>query len=503
MVSEMSSVAEKMREWDAHLLARPLEKVQPDADQATQDSCKSVTQELVKKQEELKKIECEIVELRDSDATACKKRASAEKVISKLKNLEHQVNVGLVDIQSELVCLDIKLSEVVTFEVKCACIETAIVAIDKARIDIAAKLDPAVSTSSEYMRKVLIAKIGDLQAQLSAPLREYQLYLESVKAWQQEGTKIKGSEEIAGTICYLQKKLAELSDLPVELRLLSRQRERKLLEVFREKQKLCAYYARYYGAVQDFLKNHDLATSDQFTLTFNVAIKENGFANRMLSLINRRRTGSFMGEEEGNAEMKRLLDSANFNSALGVLRFAKKVLCKLTSRDGKTLLLRDQLRQGASVQEVYDYVFSLDYLAPIYSLLWDGKGMEQLSPGERGNLLLIFYLLVDNNDIPLIIDQPEENLDNQTVYKTLVPCIKYAKKRRQLVIVTHNPNLAVVCDAEQIVCAEMTKGEQNEIRYVCGAIENPVTNQKIVDVLEGTRPAFDKRDDKYLQRKSL
>lgn len=496
-----SQLAEKNREWDAHLLARPPEKVQPEADQTTQDSCKSVSLLLVQKQEKLKKIEDEIVALRNSDAMACKKRASAEKVISKLKNLEHQVNVSLSDIKSELACLNINLDEVVTFEVKCGCIETAILAFDKERSDIAAKLDPEVVTSSEYMKKIIITKIGDLQAQLSAPLREYQVYLESVKTWQQEGRTIQGSEEMAGTICYLKKKLAELSDLPAALRQLSRQRERKLLEVFREKQKLCTYYARYYGAVQDFLKNHELATSDQFTLTFNVAIKENGFANRMLSLINRRRTGSFMGEDEGNAEMKRLLDSANFNSALGVLRFTKIVLNKLTKREGRPLLLRDQLRQGASVQEVYDFIFSLDYLAPIYSLLWDGKGMEQLSPGERGNLLLIFYLLVDKNDIPLIIDQPEENLDNQTVYKTLVPCIKYAKMRRQLVIVTHNPNLAVVCDAEQIICAEMMKGEQNEIRYTCGSIENPVINQKIVDVLEGTRPAFDKRDDKYIQRK--
>ena len=86
---------------------------------------------------------------------------------------------------------------------------------------------------------------------------------------------------------------------------------------------------------------------------------------------------------------------------------------------------------------------------------------------------------------------------NQTVFKTLVPCIKDAKKRRQIIIVTHNPNLAVVCDAEQIVCAEIRKDHGNEVSYLTGAIEDPAINQKIVDILEGTRPAFDKRDDKY------
>jgi predicted ATPase len=83
------------------------------------------------------------------------------------------------------------------------------------------------------------------------------------------------------------------------------------------------------------------------------------------------------------------------------------------------------------------------------------KELSELSPGERGTLLLVFYLLVDKDDIPLVIDQPEENLDNQTVYELLVPCMKEAKRRRQLFMVTHNPNLAVVCDAEQIICADL------------------------------------------------
>jgi len=118
-------------------------------------------------------------------------------------------------------------------------------------------------------------------------------------------------------------------------------------------------------------------------------------------------------------------------------------------RTNPPIEIKGQLRQG-SAKELYDYVFSLGYLSPIYNLKWNGRGLEQHSPGERGNLLLIFYLLVDQDDIPLVIDQPEENLDNQTVFRTLVPCIKDAKKRRQIIMATHNPNLAVVCDAEQI-----------------------------------------------------
>jgi len=95
------------------------------------------------------------------------------------------------------------------------------------------------------------------------------------------------------------------------------------------------------------------------------------------------------------------------------------------------------------------------------------------------------------------LGQPEENLDNESVYRMLVPCIKKAKERRQVIIVTHNPNLAVVCDADQVIYCEMDKPGGNRITYTTGAIENPVINRHIVDVLEGTRPAFDVRDAKY------
>ena len=97
----------------------------------------------------------------------------------------------------------------------------------------------------------------------------------------------------------------------------------------------------------------------------------------------------------------------------------------------------------------------------------------------------------------IIIDQPEENLDNFTVYNLLFPVIREVKKHRQIIMVTHSPNIAVVCDAEQVIHAEFDRLDGNKITYTSGSIEDSVINQHIVDVLEGTRPAFRKRDAKY------
>jgi hypothetical protein len=159
------------------------------------------------------------------------------------------------------------------------------------------------------------------------------------------------------------------------------------------------------------------------------------------------------------------------------------------------MLVADQLRKRASVAGVYDFLWSFGYLIPEYSLKLDGKDLFQLSPGERGALLLVFYLLVDKSDLPIIVDQPEENLDNQTVY--YLPGDPPVKKRRQIIMVTHNPNIAVVCDAEQIIHSSIDRADGSRITYTSGAIEDPMINKHVLDVLEGTRPAFDNRDAKY------
>lgn len=81
---------------------------------------------------------------------------------------------------------------------------------------------------------------------------------------------------------------------------------------------------------------------------------------------------------------------------------------------------------------------------------------------------------------------------------TLVPCMRDARLRRQVVVVTHNPNLAVVCDADQIIDAEIRKDGSNAVIYESGSIEDPEMNRRLVDVLEGTKPAFNQRAAKYL-----
>jgi hypothetical protein len=78
-----------------------------------------------------------------------------------------------------------------------------------------------------------------------------------------------------------------------------------------------------------------------------------------------------------------------------------------------------------------------------------------------------------------------------------VPAIRKAKERRQIILVTHNPNLAVVCDADQVISATRDKSPTQTITYISGALESSALNKCTIDVLEGTRYAFNIRDMKY------
>ena len=100
---------------------------------------------------------------------------------------------------------------------------------------------------------------------------------------------------------------------------------------------------------------------------------------------------------------------------------------------------------------------------------------------------------------PLVIDQPDDNLDNQSVTKVLVPFIQTAKNRRQIIFVTHNPNLAVVADSDQIIHVKIDKENDQLVEVEAGGIENDVINQAIVTILEGTMLSFKKRELKYIE----
>jgi len=152
-------------------------------------------------------------------------------------------------------------------------------------------------------------------------------------------------------------------------------------------------------------------------------------------------------------------------------------------------------KTGITNQTFYSWLYD-NYCRMDSEIIFDNKNLEKLSIGQKGTILL--KLLLAEGDCPLIVDQPEENLDNRFVYGSLVDAFKKAKKNRQIIIATHNANLVVNADAEQIIVADYKEGK---IKYKSGSIENPDIKGEIIELLEGSKEAFEKREDKYGFRK--
>ena len=123
--------------------------------------------------------------------------------------------------------------------------------------------------------------------------------------------------------------------------------------------------------------------------------------------------------------------------------------------------------------------------------------VEGLSPGTRGIVLLLLYLVIDIDDARLLmIDQPEENLDPKSIFDELKDRFREAKQRRQIIIVTHNANLIVNTDADQVIvarCGPHRPGQLPEIRYDSGGLEESNIRESVCDILEGGEEAFKER----------
>ncbi len=153
------------------------------------------------------------------------------------------------------------------------------------------------------------------------------------------------------------------------------------------------------------------------------------------------------------------------------------------------------------MQQIASWLYGTDHIQMRYSITYDGVAIEHLSPGTRGIVLLLLYLVIDKHDRrPLIIDQPEENLDPKSVFEELVPHFREARRRRQVIIVTHNANLVVNTDADQVIVASSERKHGiglPTLSYFCGSLENPAIRKAVCDILEGGERAFLDRERRY------
>lgn len=217
-------------------------------------------------------------------------------------------------------------------------------------------------------------------------------------------------------------------------------------------------------------------------------------------LLDRRKTGPFYGRGSLIAAATEALKPAwETGSAADVqaamTAFMAKYLRDLLSHAPFAPTQQTEFRAWS--KRFAHWLFGTDHITVRYEISYDGVDVRKLSPGTRGIVLLLLYLaLDDSDDRPLIIDQPEENLDPKSVFDELVALFVAAKAKRQVIMVTHNANLVINTDADQIIVASAgphPSGGLPPITYASGGLERAEIRKAVCDILEGGEAAFRER----------
>jgi hypothetical protein len=219
-------------------------------------------------------------------------------------------------------------------------------------------------------------------------------------------------------------------------------------------------------------------------------------------LLDLRRQGPFKGRgtlcQLAEANLKSAWETGDAETVSAAIElFRKDNLNQRTLMEHSPVPSVEQANYRAWLKKFAQWLYGTAHIEVRYSVDYDGVDIRKLSPGTRGIVLLLLYLALDDaDDRPLIIDQPEENLDPKSVFDELVKLFLQTKSKRQVIMVTHNANLVINTDADQIIvasCGPYSAGNLPPISYMSGGLESAHIRKAVCDILEGGENAFRER----------
>lgn len=166
-------------------------------------------------------------------------------------------------------------------------------------------------------------------------------------------------------------------------------------------------------------------------------------------------------------------------------------ICQRASNNVFNKEIRDDLR--GRVLELFFKRYTA-FISHNVDVTLNGKPINKLSYGQQGTIYLRLQIAANLYSETIIYDQPEDDLDNSFITSELIAIFKKIKQYRQIIIVSHNANLVVNADSEQVIIA---KNDDGILSYMSGALEDPDINKAVCQILEGGKNAFEKREQKY------
>ena len=321
---------------------------------------------------------------------------------------------------------------------------------------------------------------------------------------EQKNQSIKPLKESFEQTTVLQKKMEKLEKEQEKQKLIEKESLllKELRDKFDEKITILAdlhneYYKNLFEAKAGMLTQTTIANDIDFHLEIRPLYK-NFRENFIEDYLNLKKLSSFTAVDLNDEYVPASAQQFELDVRTvigGIVSWALTLKSRYTSKEALTKLLSNR------------YEFD-------YKISQNGDSLSDMSPWKKSFVLLKLLIELDNSTCPILLDQPEDDLDNRSIYSDLVKFIREKKKYRQIIIATHNPNLVVWADAEQVIVANQ-HGTQNpnenfKFEYIADALENDFVDmdnvyvlhskwiqQHVCDILEWGKTAFEKRKNKY------
>ena len=373
----------------------------------------------------------------------------------------------------------------------------------------------AVKSIVEDFGRLVSEKSTELNTSLNEKIRKLQ---EQLQLWKQKETDIQGRidlkkneliqqgipfdlgkiNQIAKDIIDYEKKVSKLQEDQKKLQDLTKKRKDIILQRLNNKKEINRAHLAFAQRINDSLKN----SVDDFYITVK-------YDNGLYSPDFESTLKDLMGWRTSQVPKARVIAKS-----ISVYDFINAVKTKNTSILSSIQISGTQLLSQEEIASILNRLNDGYLYEDLESVAYDDlpqitvtkfldvngakkpivKRISQLSLGQQQSVLLGILLLSESNR-PLLIDQPEDNLDSEFIYKTIVATLRKIKEHRQVILVTHNPNIAVLGDAELIIPLKSTSSKSMVISP--GSIDNQKTVDLCCQILEGGESAFKQRRTIY------
>ncbi|GHU40171.1 DNA repair ATPase [Spirochaetia bacterium] len=291
-----------------------------------------------------------------------------------------------------------------------------------------------------------------------------------------------------------------------------KKKEKEILEILEKRNNVnfIHFYEKVFNSYKEIVKSVNEKIGEKWinttglTLTASIIFDIKRFADALASMINVHSSLENQMSNCGFSESNYVYNEQNH------IANVKNILLLCIQDESRF----NNFKKVGNTESLLRLLFQ-NYWYIDFDIKKGSDSLQNMSEGKKGIVVLQLYLSLSKSDYPILIDQPEDNLDNRTVYNELNEYIKQCKQRRQIIMVSHNANLVVNTDAENVIVANQQgeDGKENKdfkFEYVNGALENTFTDETekgilyqkgirehVCEILEGGINAFKKREEKY------